>query len=237
MRIALATYEIKDGDIAFNLKQLERGMAEASGKAELVVFGEAFLQGFESMSWDYEKDRHTAVSRDSKIMAEICRLSLKYGIGAAFGYIELDGERIYSSAALIADGKLLKNYRRISPNWKDPYLADEHYCEGETAENFDFRGQKLLFALCGDMWDAPEKFRADDVLIWPIFMCYTPEDWAEDEKAYAEQAQLAAKRALVVGSICRDPNNASCGGTFFFEDGGTKEKAPYGEESVIIVDI
>jgi hypothetical protein len=44
MQIALATYEFKNIDIDFNLKQIERGLKETSGKADLFCFGEAYIR-------------------------------------------------------------------------------------------------------------------------------------------------------------------------------------------------
>lgn len=51
MKIALACYEFKNNKIQDNLKKLESGMKLASSKqADLVCFGEAFLQGFDSLN-------------------------------------------------------------------------------------------------------------------------------------------------------------------------------------------
>ena len=49
MRIGLASYEVKNKDVAFNLSQMERAMEKAQGKVELLCFGEAFLQGFDAL--------------------------------------------------------------------------------------------------------------------------------------------------------------------------------------------
>lgn len=49
MRIGLASYEVKNKDVAFNLSQMERAMEKARGKVELLCFGEAFLQGFDAL--------------------------------------------------------------------------------------------------------------------------------------------------------------------------------------------
>ena len=75
--------------------------------AELVCFGETFLQGFDALTWCFEKDQAMAISTDSSVFAEICRLSIKHGVDVLFGYIELDGDSLYSSCALISSGKLV----------------------------------------------------------------------------------------------------------------------------------
>lgn len=58
MKIALASARIVDRDTNYNLSQMERYMKEAKATgADLVCFGEAFLQGFNALSWQYEEDR------------------------------------------------------------------------------------------------------------------------------------------------------------------------------------
>ena len=61
MNIGLASYRCENKNIEFNINQMERAMREAQGKVVLLCFGEAFLQGFDSLCWDYEIDKNTAV--------------------------------------------------------------------------------------------------------------------------------------------------------------------------------
>ena len=58
MKFALAASRFVNGDLAFNLSQIERGMEAAAGEgAALLCFGEAFLQGFDAFCWRYAADR------------------------------------------------------------------------------------------------------------------------------------------------------------------------------------
>ena len=52
MRIGLTSYRCKNRDIGFNLSQIERAMKKVQDQADLLCFGEAFLQGFDSLSWE-----------------------------------------------------------------------------------------------------------------------------------------------------------------------------------------
>ena len=45
MKIGLVSYRSENKNIPFNLMQIERALKEAQGQAELLCFGEAFLQG------------------------------------------------------------------------------------------------------------------------------------------------------------------------------------------------
>ena len=79
--------------------------------------------------------------------------SKEIGIDLLFGFIEKDGDKIYSSCALIENGALSHLYRRISKGWKEYSITDWHYDEGTAVRCFNYRGKKCLIALCGDLWD------------------------------------------------------------------------------------
>ena len=68
MKIGLVSYRSENKNIPFNLTQIERALKETQGQAELLCFGEAFLQGFDSLCWDYETDRQMAVDQNSETM-------------------------------------------------------------------------------------------------------------------------------------------------------------------------
>lgn len=74
MKIGLASYECRMNDIGFNLKQIEKAIVE-SKDADLICFGEAFLQGFAAITSDYEMDIKMAAEQDSLPFAksESCR--------------------------------------------------------------------------------------------------------------------------------------------------------------------
>lgn len=235
MKIGLASYEFKNNDIAFNISQIEKAMKAARGAVDLLCFGEAFLQGFDSLCWNYENDRDVAVSSDSKIMQQLCDLTVQWGTDLLFGYIEKENDSIYSSCAVIVKGKLIHNYRRISKGWKEYSITDEHYKEGVSAEAFLYHGQSVMIALCGDVWDFPERFKTDGLLIWPVYVDFELDEWAQYEKEYAEQAFLAAGKTLMINSISANPQ--SHGGAFCFVDGKIEKALAYDLEDVLVVEV
>ena len=235
MKIGLAAYKFKNKDIEFNIAQIEKAIQEVQGKAELLCFGETFLQGFDSLLWDYETDKNMAIMQDSVIMKQICNLSVQYQIDLLFGYVEREADSIYSSCAVIGQGKLIHNYRRISKNWKEYDQTDYHYCEGTTTDAFLYRGRKIMIALCGDLWLFPERFKTDDLLIWPVYVNFDMEEWKNYEQEYADQALLACPNALMINSITDDP--VSHGNAFYFLNGRIEKKFCYDTEGVLIVDV
>lgn len=235
MKIGLVSYEFRNNDLAFNVSQIEKAMASSQGEADLLCFGECFLQGFDSLAWDYGHDRQVAVANDSPVFQKLCSMTLQYGVDLLFGYMETCGDNIYSSCALLEKGAATHNYRRISGGWKERKLSDGHYKEGTHTAAFSYRGQVLMPALCGDMWDFPEKFKTDGILIWLVYVDFTLQEWQVYEPEYAKQAFLAADRTFMVNSISKKPE--SHGGAFIFAHGKTEKKLPYGLEDIMIVEV
>lgn len=161
---------------------------------------------------------------------------MRYGVSLITGYIEKDGEKLYSSCAVISGGGIVYNYRRISKGWKEYSRTDGHYCEGDETGSFCLQGKEMTLALCGDLWDFPDRFRTDGLLIWPVYVNYTVEEWnAGVIDEYAAQAALAAKDVLMVNPIDSAPVNH--GGSFHFHNGRTAARIPFDEEGILIADI
>lgn len=62
MEIALVSAPVWNGDIDRNVRTMVRYLGKLRGQADVVVFGESVLQGFDCLCWDYAADRHTAVT-------------------------------------------------------------------------------------------------------------------------------------------------------------------------------
>lgn len=160
VHIALAATEFKDRDIDFNLQQMIGQMRLAQAQdCDLVVFGEAFLQGFDGFTWNYAKDQHMALDHSAEAFQSLTRASKELGIDVGFGYLEKSQATLYSSFALIESGVITQNYRRITRGWKEYSRTDDHYQEGDRVQRFDYRGIPTVIAICGDLWDRPEDFR------------------------------------------------------------------------------
>ena len=100
-------------------------------------------------------------------------------------------------------------------------------------EGFRFHGKDFMLGLCGDLWDEPKRFKAEGLLIWPVYVNYSEEQWQEEMKEYAAQAKLAAKDVCMINSISEEP--ASVGGAFYFEDGSLVNEPVFGVENILIV--
>ncbi len=235
MVIGLVSYKFINNDIEFNISQIEKAVQRSKGEVDILCFGEAFLQGFDSLSWDYEKDSSIAITRDSSIMNRICSISYENRVDILIGYIEKDESNIYSSYAVIVNGSIFFNYRRISTGWRELIRENDNYKEGSSVKAFYYKDKKFIIALCGDLWEYPEKFKTDGILIWPIYVNFSIADWSGHIKDYARQAFLVSKKALMVSSISKNPD--SVGGAFVFESGVIKKQLEFGKEAILKVSI
>ena len=236
MRIGLASYRCENRNVGFNLRQIGRAMRQCAGKADLICFGEAFLQGFDALCWDYEKDREIALEQSSEPFDRLLGWTAEYGLSLATGYIERDRDALYSSFAVLSQGRAVHNYRRISQGWKEYGRTDGHYREGTDTLAFRLHGREMAVALCGDLWEFPERFRTAPLLLWPVYVNYPVEEWNGGALCeYAAQAALAASDVLMVNPL--DGNPVNHGGAFHFRGGQVVASIPFDEEGILIADI
>lgn len=75
MKCALAAAGFINGDIEYNKAVLADTLGKCAGKADAVIFGEAFLQGFDSLNFTAGHDMAVAVSREGRVIHELCQLA------------------------------------------------------------------------------------------------------------------------------------------------------------------
>lgn len=245
MKIALASAPVKNLDIDFNLQAIVDAMATCSGKADLILFGESVLQGFDCLCWEYEKDCHTALALTDDPIKRLCAVAKEYKIAVSFGFIERGNEVLYSSQIFIsADGQIVDVFHRVSIGWKEYTKTDDHYREGDFFKRFEYRGKIFAVGLCGDLWTdgRPEEMKAlnADIVLWPVWCDYPAEEWNTTTKyEYAEQAQLCGDHVLFVNPFCADEteDDAAAGGAAYFNNGRIVEEAPCGKNGILIVEL
>ena len=138
-----------------------------------------------------------------------------------------------SSYALIDNGDIVHNYRRISKNRKDYEKTCENYREETDTSSFLFHGVEMTAALCGDLWIYPESFRCSGLLIWPVYVNFDLDESESGE--YAKQAAMACGKALLVNPLSKEP--LSRGGAFFFENSKVKQSLGLDKEGVLVIEV
>lgn len=171
MKCALAAVGFINGDIKYNKATMMDTLRKCAGKADVVLFGEAFLQGFYGINF----------------------IAKRYSIAVSFGFIEQDGDVFFSSQMTIDKiGRRIDLYRRVSPGWKEP-SAGKEYRESSGFHTFDFLNKKVAVGLCGDLWYEDNIACLNewkpDIVWWPVYTDYNDSEWNNTIKLeYAEQS-------------------------------------------------
>jgi len=208
MVIALASKKFVNKDISANLQSMLACVEEcAQQKIDLLCFGESFLQGFDCLDWDIEKDLVHGVSANSDIFAKISTAAKQHKVAVAFGYIEKDSDCLYSSYAVIDSmGKLIYNFKRVSVGWKVPQMCNNpFYREGNGFSTFKLMSKTISVGLCGDFWhdENLEKMRNVDCdfVLWPVFVddeIFGVDNWAKNKFDYAGQAKKVHNNVWII---------------------------------------
>ena len=245
MKYALAGLGFINGDINYNKNIIIDTIKKCSDNTDMIIFGESFLQGFDSLDFRSDEDFNIAIKVDSPIIQEICKYCHQFNTGVSFGFYEKDKSNIFSSQITIdKNGNIVDIYKRVSSTWKEEY-ANENYREGNGFHCFDLEGQKIVVALCGDLW-FDENVKAinelnPDILFWPVYTDYNYEEWNNKEKfEYAKQAKKVNAKILYVNSYCLDRSEdagAAKAGAVLFINGKIEKEASSGKEDILFLDI
>ncbi len=245
MKIALACAPVKNQETAFNLRTILDWIARLSGYADLIVFGEAALQGFDCLCWHYETDKHMAVSAEGPALQQICRAAKGNRIAVSLGFIEKAGNSLFSSQIFVgADGCIEHVFRRVSRGWKEYTQTDYHYCEGAHFHKFHYADRSFSIGLCGDLWEdsRPEEMKAlnTSIVLWPIWFDYNAAEWNNSIKLeYAAQAALCGSNVLLVNPFCADRagSEVAAGGAAWFSNGNIVKEIPAGKCGYLVAEV
>ena len=243
MKYDLAAAGFINGDLEYNKAILSETLRKYAGKADVVLFGEAFLQGFSGIHFVAEHDITVSISREDRIIHEIAAMAKEHSIAVSFGFMEKDRDTFFSSQMTIdKNGQIIDLYRRVSPGWKEAFAGKE-YCEGSGFHTFSFLGKRVAIGLCGDLWYEENISLLNelkpDIVWWPVYTDYSSFEWNRTVKfEYAEQAGKIHAPVLSVNSVGIDRTGApesARGGAALFEQGSIKEELSAGKEGVLIV--
>ena len=243
MRIALAALGFINNDIDYNKKVIINTLEKFSN-VDIIVFGESFLQGFDSLKFNYNEDIKIAVSINSNTIDEIKDACKLYNIAVSFGFFENFENNIYSSQITIdSKGNIINIYRRVSIGWKEAY-ATEEYKEGKSFNVFNFMNKRITIGLCGDLWydeniDSINELNPD-IVLWPVYTDYNYDEWNKKIKyEYLEQANRINAKVLLVNSYCKNKNDIDIarGGALYISNNKIIDEVLSGKEDILIVEV
>jgi len=149
LRIALAQLNLLVGDVPGNARRvIETINAARDAGAQLVVFQELAVCGYPPEDLLFHAGLREQVGQ---ALAEI--RAATDGITAVVGYPEYDGELIYNSAGIFADGVDVGCYRKQRlPNYA-VFDEQRYFTPGHDALVIEVAGARVGVTICEDVWE------------------------------------------------------------------------------------
>ena len=154
MKVTIAQINTINGDIDGNVDKIIAAIERAKRDgSELVVFPEVVTHGYTSQDWFQDQD---IIDRASDPLERI--VPTTSGITAVVGTIRAntdnDGRRLFNSAAVINDGKLLGFAdKTLLPEYD--VFDDPRYFEPNPSDGrlYEVNGVKIGVVVCEDFWN------------------------------------------------------------------------------------
>ncbi|MBK6749429.1 MAG: NAD+ synthase [Pyrinomonadaceae bacterium] len=153
MRVTIAQINTTNGDLSGNTTKINAAIEKArSDGSDLVVFPEVVIHGYTSQDWFQDSD---IIEHAIDPLRDI--IPLTQGITAVVGTIrpndEVNGRRLYNSAAVIHDCKLIGFAdKTLLPEYD--VFDDPRYFEPSVERRlFEINGVKIGVVVCEDFWN------------------------------------------------------------------------------------
>jgi len=238
VKIGLAQINTRVGAIDANTRKvLDYAERARSMGCDLVLFPELTLCGYPP------EDLLLHRGLRSRVEAAFARVRNEIlGIAAYVGYPEYEGDAIYNSAALLRDGKVLANHRKVAlPNYA---VFDEkrYFQPGQGATVVDLDGLKLGLIICEDVW-VPEPCRAPAAAGAEVILVINGSPFHRTQQQVREQvlaarAQENALPLVYVNMVGGQDELVFDGGSVVVDAGGRVQfRAPPFTEGLYVVEL
>lgn len=148
MRVAVAQIAPALGDTRANLMKVRASQQQAlSQGAELLVFPELAMTGY-AIKRDMSR---FALRADGEVFGEL--LACSNDLPMIIGFVERSPRgRIYNSAALLADGRIVHLHRKVYLPTFSVWEEQKHFAKGKRLTVFPYRGFRIAIFVCNDFW-------------------------------------------------------------------------------------
>jgi len=171
MKITIAQLNPTIGDFDGNLKLLIGAMEKArKDKSDLVVFSEMFITGYPPRDLLEYKE---FISKAQDVLKKIENISKKYPqLGVLVGTVtptnQTQGNKLYNSAILIQNGKIIgQQHKTLLPTY-DVFDEDRYFASNQNIEVMPFKDEILGVSICEDMWNVNEATLKKHYLTDPV---------------------------------------------------------------------
>ena len=153
MRVTIGQINTTNGDYEGNVARILRAIEQARAEgSDLVVLPEVAVQGYMSFDWFLDRDvvAHAMEPLD-QIIAASAGLTVIVGTVRPTGLTQ--GRRLYNSAAVISDGKLVGFADKTLLPEYDVFDDPRYFEPAKERRLFDIKGVRVGIAVCEDMWN------------------------------------------------------------------------------------
>lgn len=153
MRVTIGQINTTNGDYEGNTERILRAIEQARReRSDLIVFPEVCVQGYTSLDWFLDRD---IVESSLKPLEKI--IPATEGLTAVVGTVRptgsAQGRKLFNSAAIIRDGKLLGYADKTLLPEYDVFDDPRYFQSGERRQLFELGEEKLGVVVCEDFWN------------------------------------------------------------------------------------
>jgi len=153
MRVTIGQINTTNGDFEGNTEKILRAIAQArEEKSDLIVFPEVSVQGYTSFDWFLDRDIiESALKPLEKIIPATEGLTAVVGTVRPTGASE--GRKLYNSAAVLRDGRLLGFADKTLLPEYDVFDDPRYFQSAERRRLFEIGKERLGVVVCEDFWN------------------------------------------------------------------------------------
>ena len=153
MRVTIGQINTTNGDYAGNVERVLRAIERArADKSDLVVLPEVALQGYMSFDWFLDRDVIAHVTEPLEQIIE-ASAGLTIVVGTVRPNDSGQGRKLFNSAAVIRDGKLLGFADKTLLPEYDVFDDPRYFEPAQERHLFEMGGTKVGIAVCEDFWN------------------------------------------------------------------------------------
>ncbi len=147
MKIAVAQFQPRNGDKAYNLSVIDSLTEKARAQgARLISFHEMSVTAY-TFTKDLSLSEIIALAEpvpDGESSRQLIRISEKYGMPVLAGLVEKDNGKLYNTYLCVHEGRVVAKYRKLHP------FINPHLSAGNEYVVFDLLGWKCGILICYD---------------------------------------------------------------------------------------
>ena len=153
MKVTIGQINTTNGDIEGNVAKILAAIETAKQDgSDMIVFPEVVTHGYTSQDWFLDKDIIECVEKPLQKIVEATK-----GIIAVVGTIrknnETDGRRLFNSAAVFHDGKLLGFADKTLLPEYDVFDDPRYFEPADVRKMFEIDGRRIGVVVCEDFWN------------------------------------------------------------------------------------